>query len=128
MAASWSPGELSQQRLIVRSIAMRAESSRVRLGGARRAFVARLRALAASPLVLGGCFLVGWLMVRPTTRRRGATVAMRLSHRLRRVSASLIWLTHLYRQFRGGLAVGAALAGPRRVPDDPTVDDPQVGR
>jgi hypothetical protein len=127
MAQSWSPGELSQQRRVVSAMALRAESSRRRFAGARRAFAVRLRTLAGSPLVLGACFLVGWLVVRPAARRRGATVATRLSHRLRRAGAALIWLTHLYRQFRGGLAVGAALAGPRRRPDD-AIDDPYVER
>jgi hypothetical protein len=126
-AARWSPADLNQQRLVVRQLALRAESNRRRLVAARRGFSGRLRELASSPWVLGGCFALGWLLVRPPPRRGDRTIASRLSHRLQRVGASLLWLTRLYRQFQSGIAAGAALtlAAPPRAAADAAVP---VGR
>jgi hypothetical protein len=110
----WSPADLSKQRVVVSRLAQRAELNRRRWIESRHAATTRVRTLARSPWVLGASFALGWLVVRPASRRRGATVAARLSLRLRRAGASLLWLAHLYRQFQRGLAAGAALtAGPR---------------
>ncbi len=116
-ADRWSPADLSQQRVVVKRLAQRAELNRLRWIGSRRAFGSQVRSLATSPWVLGGCFALGWLIVRPGPRRRGASVAARLSVRLRRAGASLIWLAHLYREFQSGIAAGAALTARPRAAD-----------
>jgi hypothetical protein len=119
----WSPADLSQQILVVRRIAMRTEQNRGRLRSARRAFAASVRSLVASPWVLGGAFALGFLMLRPAPRQRGAGAAVRLSRRIRRVGASIVWLTHLYNRFQSGLAAGAALSARPA----PAVDRPVPG-
>jgi hypothetical protein len=91
---------------VVRRIALRAEADRRRSVAARRAAAAKLRALVTSPWVLGGCFVLGWIISSPGPRRRGATIAARLS----RLGAALAWLTRFHRQFQSGVAAGAALA------------------
>jgi hypothetical protein len=108
-AARWSPAELNQQRLVVRGIAVRAEVNRRHLVASRHAFAERVRSALTSPWVIGGSFVLGFLLLRPASGQRGATAAVRLSRRLRRVAASVVWLTHLYRQFRSGMEAGAAL-------------------
>jgi hypothetical protein len=121
MTAAWSPAELSRQRIVVRRAAARAEDDRRRWVAARRAAATKLRGLVTSPWVLGGCFVLGWLIARPAPRRRAATVASRLSHRLSRVAAALVWLTRSYRQFQSGVAAGAALISRPRVAEGTAV-------
>jgi hypothetical protein len=110
----WSPADLNEQRRIVRAIADRAERDRRQLVIARKSFAARVRKTLTSPAVLGGAFVVGFLLLRPGSGRRGASGAARLSARARRVAASVVWLTQLYRQFHSGLAVGSAIAARSR--------------
>jgi hypothetical protein len=108
-AARWSPAELNQQQLVVREIALRAEVNRRQLVASRHAFAEQARSALTSPWVIGGSFVLGFLLLRPAPRQRGAAAAVRLSRGLRRVAASVVWLTHLYRQFRNGMAAGARL-------------------
>ncbi len=107
--ARWSPAELNQQQLVVRGIALRAEANRRHFVASRHAFAGKARGLLTSPWVIGGCFVLGFLVLRPASRRGGVTVVTRLSRRLRTVGASIVWLTHLYRQFQSGMAAGAVL-------------------
>jgi hypothetical protein len=123
--ARWSPADLNQQRLVVRRIAVRAELNRRHLVAARSAFSARVRSALTSPWVLGGAFALGFVILRPAARRRGVGAAAQLSQRIRRVGASIVWLTHLYRRFQAGLAAGAALtARPTPTPNHPVPTAP----
>jgi hypothetical protein len=108
----------------VRRLALRAEQNRRKVGAARRAFAVRIRSLASSPLVLGGCFVAGFLMMRPTVRQRGATTASHLARRARNAAASIAWLTQLYRQFMKGIGAGNALAARPRTVEAAAYGDP----
>lgn len=110
----WSLADLKQQRLKVRAIAFRAEADRRKVAVARRAFTARIRRALASPAVLGGAFVAGFLVLQPGTRRRGGKAVAGLGARVRNVTASIVWLTQLYRQFHSGIAVGSAIAARSR--------------
>jgi hypothetical protein len=114
MTAASSPAELNRQRLVVGELALRAEADRRRLVGARRAAAAKLRAFVTSPWVVGGCFVLGWVIFSPAPRRRGATIAV-LAARLSRAGAALAWLARFSSQFQSGVAAGAALMSRPRV-------------
>lgn len=122
----WSPADLNQQVRVVRAIAERAELDRRRLIAARRSFGARVRGVLTSPAVLAGAFAVGFLVLRPAPRRKGATVVRRVGSRMRQVGASIVWLTQIYRQFSSGLAVGAALAARTRNTPTHAVPDQEI--
>jgi hypothetical protein len=108
-AAHWSPAELRHQRLVVRRIALRAEGNRLRFAAARRGFAARVRTIATSPLVIAGCVLAGYLLLRPSVRRKHALTATQAVRGVRNAAATIAWLTQIYRQFMSGVAAGAAL-------------------
>jgi hypothetical protein len=106
----WSPADLNQQRLVVRRIAVRSELNRERLAAARAAFGKRLRDLATSPLVVGGVVVAGFLLFRPSAGRKGTSAVSQVGRKVRSVTATVMWLTHMFRQFQSGIAAGAALS------------------
>jgi hypothetical protein len=72
--SSWSPADLSRQKLVVRRIALRAEVGRRQLRSARQRCAAQLGRFLGVPLGLLGCFVAGAAVRFPDAERdAGAT-------------------------------------------------------
>jgi len=69
---SWSPADLGRQRLLVRGIALRAETDRRVLEGKKRELKAKLLGTLASPIGLTGCFLAGFVIAMAPWPRRAS--------------------------------------------------------
>ena len=119
MTARWSPTDLNRQRLVVRSIAVRALDDRRRLIHARRDLVASIRAGVRSPAALAGCFAAGWLVgVAADRRSKPRRVQARSSgtgwrERIGALSTSALWLLQQYKQGERFAAHLAPLLTPR---------------
>jgi hypothetical protein len=67
--SSWSPADLSRQKLVVRRIALRAEVGRRQLRSARQRCAAQLGRFLGVPLGLLGCFVAGTAVRFPDAGR-----------------------------------------------------------
>ena len=85
----WSPADLDRQRLVVRRIAVRADTDLRELGAARDRLVADVRSRLTSPLTLIGCFVAGVMVRRRKVPQRLADAPPRSGHWLVRAAVVL---------------------------------------